>query len=308
MINLPEYKEGEKLITNNLANNLADLNNLFSATIFKELVKFNLSPTLYKILEKSNNLHFLEQNYTLSNLLNCIYKKLVKSYRCEYVYKNTIVKRHLLGRHSLNTAFVIPELRVVDCKADLVLLNGTSTVYEIKSEYDTTNRITRQLNAYSKVFDKNYIITSEKKIESIKKSIEDHVGILVMTEKEYISEIRSAKSNKKNVLQNDIFNVLRKNEYLDIIQKYYGYVPEVPNTQIYSESKKLFCELEPEVTHDEMVIALKNRGNSQSLKDFINTVPQSLKALSLTNRFTNNDRKKITELLNKKVNDIIYKI
>lgn len=55
-------------------------------------------------------------------------------HRDEYVYKAALTQKVLLGTHSLKTACMINEFRVADCKADLVILNGTAAVYEIKSE------------------------------------------------------------------------------------------------------------------------------------------------------------------------------
>jgi len=34
-----------------------------------------------------------------------MYSYLLKEYRCEYIYKNFITQKILLGRHSLNTLF-----------------------------------------------------------------------------------------------------------------------------------------------------------------------------------------------------------
>ncbi|MBN2617460.1 MAG: sce7726 family protein [Spirochaetales bacterium] len=285
----------------------SSLARIFSVNTIKDLVKSNRPEKVFSILKETNNLDLLYENYTLADFFNKIYDILLKNYRGEYVYKNSIVLRHLLGKHSLNTSFVIPELRAVNCKADMVLFNGTSTVYEIKSEYDTTKRIGRQLEAYSKVFDKSYIITTEKSLKNIEKFIDIHVGILLLTDKEYISVVKEAISMKNRLHQEDIFNVLTKTEYLEIIKKYNGFIPEVPNTKIYIESLKLFKKLSPEVAHDEMVLALKKRGSSQILKDFILNVPDSLKALSISTRITNNERKIFTELLNENVSDTIRK-
>lgn len=48
---------------------------------------------------------------------------------------NVIANKILLGKHSLNTSHMLSEFRVGYNKADVVIINGTSSVYEIKSEY-----------------------------------------------------------------------------------------------------------------------------------------------------------------------------
>jgi hypothetical protein len=72
--------------------------------------------------------------------------------RDEYVYKAALVQKILLGRHSLQTASMLNEFRVGGCKADLAILNGTATVYEVKSERDSLARLQRQIAAYTTVF------------------------------------------------------------------------------------------------------------------------------------------------------------
>lgn len=43
---------------------------------------------------------------------------------------------------------MIPEFNVGASKADLAVFNGTSTVYEIKSEIDSTERLKSQMGDY----------------------------------------------------------------------------------------------------------------------------------------------------------------
>jgi len=73
-----------------------------------------------------------------------------EGYRHEYVYKAALTQKIFLGRHSLQTASMLSEFRVGQCKADLVILNGTSTVYEVKSERDSLDRLERQVAAWTR--------------------------------------------------------------------------------------------------------------------------------------------------------------
>ena len=57
--------------------------------------------------------------------------------RDEYVYRAAVTHKILMGTHSLKTASMLTEFRTGSSKADLVILNGTATVYEIKSERDS---------------------------------------------------------------------------------------------------------------------------------------------------------------------------
>ena len=62
-----------------------------------------------------------------------LYGSMLKNYRSEFIYKNEIVNKILLGKYSLNTATVLNEFRIGKSIADLVMLNGTSVVYGNKN-------------------------------------------------------------------------------------------------------------------------------------------------------------------------------
>ncbi|PKG80047.1 hypothetical protein CXF80_18020 [Shewanella sp. Actino-trap-3] len=79
------------------------------------------------------------------------YATLDKHYRYEYFYKNTIANNRLLGRHSLRTAAMITEFRVGRNIADCVIFNGSSTCYEIKTEFDSLSRLDAQLDSYLQI-------------------------------------------------------------------------------------------------------------------------------------------------------------
>ncbi|MBC8342546.1 MAG: hypothetical protein H8E61_01020 [Bacteroidetes bacterium] len=79
-----------------------------------------------------------------------------------------------------------------------------------------------------------------------------------------------------------MFDSLRKKEYVKGVEEYYGAVPNVPNTQIYRECKKLFCKIPPETAHDLTMNILRKRNNTKVLKEFINKAPDSLSAYALS--------------------------
>ena len=87
-------------------------------------------------------LEYIDSNSPIRDLFDSIFDRLTsKDYRHEFIYKSVIAHKILLGRHSLNTAVLLNEFRVGDCKADVVVINGTSNVYEIKSERDSLCRL-----------------------------------------------------------------------------------------------------------------------------------------------------------------------
>ena len=124
------------------ASQLAVISRLFSSAVFREMATKGRSAAFARLFRESslaNSHHSLsrvadafEAAFTILRAGGC---------RDEYIYKAALTHRVLLGTHSLKTACMMTEFRVETCKADLAILNGTSTVYEIKSERDSLGRL-----------------------------------------------------------------------------------------------------------------------------------------------------------------------
>jgi hypothetical protein len=274
----------------------------FSRPVCKEIARGGgLSKFMSYVLTQSGYAGLLEDSVTLAGLFESLYDFLKRNYRCEYVYKNALANKILLGRHSLATSTLLTELRVENSKADVVILNGTSCVYEIKTELDSLDRLEGQLRSYRKVFDKIYVVTHESQLGKLRRVLRDDVGILVLTERYRFHEAREALSNKSNVDAASIFDCLRQSEYRDIIEREYGFVPDVPNTRIYAECKKLFARLDPVMAHEDMVDALKSRSPNRALATLVDAVPHSLKLLSVVTDLTARQRASFVSALSTEV-------
>lgn len=75
-------------------------------------------------------------------------------------FHSLVLQKHHRSTHSL----VINELGLQHgkCRADIAIVNGKLTGYEIKSEFDTLGRLSHQVEAYNRIFDRVSIIVSEK--------------------------------------------------------------------------------------------------------------------------------------------------
>ncbi|ATH09108.1 hypothetical protein BIY24_14495 [Halobacteriovorax marinus] len=277
---------------------------LFSVPTLKSLLSGKKPKVVTEAIEILKSEGLLNKLATYADVYSVSYKLLVKGYRNEYIYKNAIANNVLLGIHNLNTAFMLQEFRASNCKVDVVVLNGTSNVYEIKSEFDTMERLERQITAYQKVFDKVHVIVSKSQVSKVEKYINESVGILELTsrgKKDSIKTIRPATSMKDYVDPEVIFDSLRRDEYIFIIKKYFGSVPEVPNTLMYRECKKLFVTIPPADAHGYMVEILKKRGAKKSVKEFIDNVPSEFVAMALSPKITKKEMDAFWALLEQKI-------
>ena len=66
------------------------------------------------------------------------------------------------------------------------------------------------------------------------------------------------------------------------IKDYFKTAPDVPNTRIYKECKKLFCGIPPETAHDLTIKILQNRRKPKILQEFIERAPSSLSAYAIS--------------------------
>ncbi len=118
-------------------------------------------------------------------------------------------------------------------------------MYEIKTALDNIDRLPSQIEDYKKAISKVCLVVSSKTIlDVLKKYSSTEIGIYEFTEKHELLVHREAREDSIYLEHATLFRLLRKNEYLKIVQEYFGFVPNVPNTKIFSECLKLVSLME----------------------------------------------------------------
>ncbi len=203
------------------------------------------------------------------------YREISKHYRHEYYYKNTIANKRLLGRHSLNTATMLSEFRVGSNIADCVILNGHSTCYEIKTEYDSLNRLQDQLDSYSRLFDMVYVVCDEKYISTVQETTSPFVGVMQLTKRNTLSTIREAKDLSSRPISSDlIMHSLRAPEYKELAHAVSGVIPDVGNIEMYSSCKRIIDAADPDLLREQYRNILKR--SRRNNKDLLLSLPKCL--------------------------------
>lgn len=77
---------------------------------------------------------------------------------------------------------------------DVMAVTDILTGYEIKSDLDNYSRLNEQVKSYSKFFDRNYVVVSNRHLSSIGSKIPNNWGILCIREDNITIE-RKAKAN-----------------------------------------------------------------------------------------------------------------
>lgn len=225
---------------------------------------------------------------------NRVFAELNKNYRSEYVFKNFLVNRRLLGRHSLATSTMLSEFRVGANKADCVILNGKSTCYEIKTEYDSITRLNDQVSQYKKLFDEVYVVCSEKNLSEVASNCPPEVGVLILSGRSYFKVERKASWRTGLVDREALFKSLRKDEYQELTEKLVGYLPRVPNGRMFSECKRVVMQAdEGELVAHYQRLLKKHRSLEKSL---INVFPESLKNAAVSYQFTSKQENRLISI------------
>lgn len=277
------------------ATDFSALSRLFSSSVFRQLAERGSSPLFARLLRDTGLFSRNTARGTVGTTFDAAFAILRQSgRRDEYVYRAALTHNILLGRHSLNTASLLTEFRAGSCKADLAILNGTASVYEIKSERDSLARLENQLLNYRKVFAKVYVVVAEHFVREVIKSTTADIGVMSLARWDRIQTVRDAAERPECVCPTTIFESLRLAEAREILQKLSVEVPEVPNTKLYAAMRDRFALQDPAAVHHEMVQTLKRTRNLAPLSALIDQLPASLQpaALSVQVRRADHERLK----------------
>lgn len=278
------------------ASQISALTRLFSAAVFRELAKKGRSGLFRRLVDQTRLVERCDADATVADAFNTAFDSLkVAGQRDEYVYRAAISHKILMGTHSLRTASMLNEFRAGSCRADLVILNGTATVYEIKSERDSLARLANQVENYKRVFAKVNIIASDNHVDGVMKTVPSDVGVLCLSRRGRISTVRDAVDCPERICPVTVLESLRTAEAEAILKAMAISVPKLPNTKRHAAFRELFAQLDSAALHIEMVRTLKRTRNLAPLGDLVDRLPASLQAAALSIPVRRADHGKLVE-------------
>lgn len=243
---------------NNIRNiqNLRLISQFFSPPVFHKLVREND----FDVFEKKAVKHLPSSAYNTNlDLIRAWYRLLEKKYRCEYIYKNNVFV-DIIKAYGIKDTLTLNEFKIAGSKADLVLLNGSIKIFEIKTELDDLTKLSKQLTDYQKLADKVYIVTDENYAKKLMCQYDNtNIGIVALNSKNKLDIIKEAGNNETLFEFDTIFKTLRKQEYLDLVTENFGSVPNVPNTRIFRACYELLSTLELTRFQKQVLGKLKHR-------------------------------------------------
>ena len=274
-------------------NNSVLINRFFTRNTLKELIAEGESATFSAAIRR-----YVADSSKLSNLecISEIYFFLKSQYQNEYYYKNTLLNKLLLGIHNPHTTTALTEVPVGNSKADFILINGKTVVYEIKTALDNFERLDGQIADYYKAFSRVAVVTSEGNMEEISSRLEGTpVGIYILTKRGTISERKKPLEYTESLSLSTMFRILRKDEYESILLSKFGRLPKVSQFEYYRTCLSWFESIPVLEAYNLFTRVLKRRTKIEI--DEFEKVPYELKFLIYFSSFKKTDYSRLKSFL-----------
>lgn len=244
-----------------------------------------------------------QQDLTIAEALDLGLKFLGSHYRNEYYFKNTIISRIVFGRHRPTTSSALVELPTRQSIADVVVLNGTSTAYEIKTDLDSFGRLSTQIESYESCFEHVNVVTSESRAARAVTLTPDYVGVLALRKNGALSVIRPSRDGLDRLRPDKMFEILRQEEAMDLLRRTSNFEIDVAPGHSWARYKDKFLELPRETAHVAFVDQLRRRGMRASQLVCHGDFPDSLRALAFGSHLSRPRRRALLKMLVTPINE-----
>lgn len=261
---------------------LRDYSSLFSRNQVLSWFKNDFSSINAKILRYDRKV-LCRQNWTYLNYLKKVYKIIEQQYQNEYILKNSFLNQWLREELGSTNSVIFNEYRVGNAIADIVIFNGVSKAFEIKTALDTKFRLSNQLANYKKAFNEVYIVVPESKLD-LYNDIEKDIGVIAFTKKveRKFFLLRQAK-NQQYIDPTTIMNILHTLEYKSIVKTYYGALPKMTSFNQFDKCSKLINQIPNTILNKLYLNTMKARKSKNHISLKNNTEFNQLSlALNLT--------------------------
>lgn len=249
---------------------------IFSGASFAHLLKTDDLDFITRKIIRYDQHNLGKKFNTYSEYLTYIYNILTKEYRCEYVYKNEIINELLLKKYGTHNTVVINEFKVGNSVADMVMFNGISKAFEIKTELDSDKRLNGQLADYRSIFKESYIVTHESLVNKYLNLCGKSGLIAIEKQGRSLKMVEVLKAQIEDEINSDILmRSLRTDEYKNIIIQYFGSLPKVNSFGMFNACAELMRRIPHNELHNLFISELKKRdSNTDLLKNYYKELRQ----------------------------------
>ena len=275
---------------------LRDLSSTFSRRAFVDILNYNDYSHFNWLAMKYSTLKCV----TYMEFINKSYSIIANKYRCEYVYKNELIKL-LLKKYSTSKTVYFNEFKVGNSIADIVLFNGESKAFEIKTEYDTCRRLDKQIEDYKRLFDKCYIVIPDDRYEDYINLVESTTGIITMSRcnrRLILQEVRPASINTY-INPEALMTCLRTDEYKNIVISLGTSLDGIAGYDIYKYCYSVISHADSDKLRSYFLREMKKRKNNTAL---LQKYPMSIRQMMLCLNLSKDKATKLLKQLNININ------
>ena len=212
---------------------LRSLAELFSNSLMSKAIIGDRSDLLSNRIRK----HFFNipvgNGCNYSDFFKSLYQELSLLYANEYIFKNTILNA-VRRDDKYKDSVILDEFTIGKSIADMVIINGKTEIYEIKTLLDKPDRLGQQLKSYYQAVTLVNVVIHKSELDKYMIYLgSDPCGILVNSVKNGLERIRKPEAFSDYLNHTTLFKLLRKNEFLQIINNSFKNLPDLPNTEIF---------------------------------------------------------------------------
>jgi hypothetical protein len=237
------------------------------------------------------------EGHTVAEALETGMSFLGAHYRNEYYFKNVIISKIVFGKHRPTTCSALLELPTRRSIADVVIFNGTSTAYEIKTDLDGFERLDRQVNAYASCFEHVNVVTSERRAARAVEETPAYAGVLAIRKNGALAVVRPSEGGLHRLRLDHMFEILRQDEAQKLLRQTSRFEIDVAPGYAWARYKEKFLELSIEVAHRAFVARLRERGMRARELVSSEVFPDSLRTLAFGSSLSRSRRESLLRLL-----------
>lgn len=147
-------------------------------------------------------------SYTKFQLHSLFNEIILNNYYGELFVKSLLVDYFI--QEDVVAAF---EIKTNNSRLDFLQVNGSTISYEIKSAVDNLQKLKRQIEDYTKLFEYNYVVIGKNHLSDIRKELPEKYGIYIVEK----GKLREKRKALKNSLINPKFqlSIFTKKELIE---------------------------------------------------------------------------------------------
>jgi len=278
---------------------LRDYSSLFSRNSVQEWMQGDFSSIQVKV-KRYDNTWFANRDASYLDYLKYVYGVLESHYQNEYILKNTFLNEWLIKELGELNSKLYSEFRVGDAIADLAMFNGTSKVFEIKTEFDSDRRLKLQLENYQRAFNKVFLIIPSSKIKLYERYDKNAGIILFDSNSEDSFEIYREARIQSKVDPSAIMNILHTSEYKEIVQDYFDNLPAMTSFSQFNICSSLIQEMPNSVLNEYFINQMKKRGSKNALS---RRYFREFNQICLAMKMDEHDRRRMLQVLKSRIEE-----